>query len=185
MTVAVLAAGASIRFGEPKQLASYGSETLISHAVRTAAASGANRVLVVLGSNAEAIAPEVPAPATILLNETWEEGMASSIRLAAEKTTDDILLITLCDQPLVTAEHLRLLAELAAEHPIVATRYGEVLGVPCAFRSEVFPLLNILQGEEGARNFIRSTHAGAASVPFDGATVDVDTPEDLHRLPPA
>ena len=48
----------------------------------------------------------------LLLNDDWEEGLASSIRagvkaVQAEAPTAEGLLLMTCDQPRVTAEHLR------------------------------------------------------------------------------
>ena len=51
IAVVVLAAGASRRMGTPKQLLSWGNDTLLKHAIKTAENSKANKVIVVLGAN--------------------------------------------------------------------------------------------------------------------------------------
>jgi len=55
----VLAAGASRRLGQPKQLLMHGGETLLMRAVRLANQAGATPVLTILGANIEAIRDSV------------------------------------------------------------------------------------------------------------------------------
>jgi len=75
----ILAAGASRRLGRPKQLVRLGGESLLRRTVRAALAC--DPVLVVLGSQAEAMAADLAGlPVIQVLNRDWEEGMASSIR---------------------------------------------------------------------------------------------------------
>ena len=80
----LLAAGASTRLGEPKQLARLGGETLLERAIRTAREAGC-APLVVLGCEAQRIAREpwmrgVP----YVINEDWPEGMGTSIAIGAK-----------------------------------------------------------------------------------------------------
>ena len=56
----VLAAGASSRLGQPKQLLVHGGETLIERAIRLANEAGVTPVLAVLGAHYERICATVP-----------------------------------------------------------------------------------------------------------------------------
>ena len=104
-------------------------------------------------------------------NPEAEEGMASSIRAGISSAPPDSrLLITLCDQPLVTAEHLRAL--IAVDAPIVATGYSGIAGVPAVFAPELLPELLALRGDVGARSIIE--RRGAVVIPFEAAAHDVD-----------
>lgn len=68
-----LAAGASRRLGEPKQLLRFRGEALLARAIRTAAEAGAMPVLTVLGAHTECIRQSIDlAPATQVINRAWE-----------------------------------------------------------------------------------------------------------------
>ncbi|HEX6097216.1 MAG TPA: nucleotidyltransferase family protein [Thermoanaerobaculia bacterium] len=156
----VLAAGFSRRLGRPKQSLVFEGETLLDRATRIAR-EVADDVVVVTREN----------------NPGAEEGMASSIRTGVSLAGPDArLLITLCDQPLVTADHLRAL--IAVDAPIVATGYAGIAGVPAVFAPELVPELLALRGDRGARALIEEH--GARVVFFEEAAVDVDTRSDIE-----
>ena len=144
----VLAAGASERLGRPKQLVVYRGKPLLRHAVDAALAAGVGPVLVVLGHEAERIAPaRAGLGVGIVINGEWRAGLggsvAAGVRAAAglEPAVAGVLLLA-CDQPLVTPELLRSLAAgLAAGAPVAAAGYGGSLGVPAAFERSLFPAL--------------------------------------------
>ena len=171
MTAAVvLAAGASTRLGEPKQLVVLAGETLLERAVRTARDAGCWPVVVVLGAEAVRIRERCAlGGATVLVNEAWPEGMASSIRIGvgALGGADGVVLMT-CDQPAVTAEHLRA---LSASGQVTASAYAGRRGVPAYFPVATFPALLELRGDAGARELLRA----AAVVDLPGGELDVDT----------
>ena len=123
----VLAAGASVRLGEPKQLVTIAGETLLERAVRAAREAGCSPVVVVLGADAERIAEQCDlSDAVVVVNDAWSEGMASSIRVGvgALQDADGVVLMT-CDQPAVSAAHLRALLQAFMDDPEIA--HGKVL----------------------------------------------------------
>ena len=170
----VLAAGASVRLGEPKQLVVIAGETLLERAVQTAREAGCAPVVVVLGAEAERIRERCDfGSAVVTVNEAWEEGMASSIRagVGAVGGADGVVLMT-CDQPAVTVEHL---LALTAAGEVTASAYSGRRGVPAYFPAASFPALVRLTGDAGARELLR----GAATVELIGGELDVDTVTDL------
>ncbi len=179
MTAAVvLAAGASVRLGEPKQMVRLAGETLLERAVRTAREAGCLPVVVVLGADAEPIAAQCDlSDAVVAINDAWSEGMASSIRLGVRtlgmiaKEADGVVLMT-CDQPAVTAEHLRALMKSGEA---TASVYAERRGVPAYLPASSFAQLMELHGDSGARDLLRE----AASVELANGELDIDTVEDL------
>jgi len=184
----VLAAGASRRLGQPKQLLILDGETLLARSVRLAFEAGAAQVLVVVGAQAELIGADVPAGiAAVVMNDEWEQGIASSIH-AGVKAIDGVargVLILACDQPRLSAEHLRGLIETFAaqgEASIVASTYAGVLGIPAVFPRETFADLLALSGDKGARALLMQPPCPLIVLAFDGGEVDIDEPDDLAQL---
>jgi CTP:molybdopterin cytidylyltransferase MocA len=108
-------------------------------------------------------------------NQQWQEGMASSIRAGvnAAPGADGILLMT-CDQPAVTAAHLRTL--IAADR-VCASAYSGRRGVPAYFPAALFPDLLRLTGDTGARGLLQD----APAIELAGGDLDVDTGEQLSH----
>jgi CTP:molybdopterin cytidylyltransferase MocA len=160
----VLAAGSSTRLGRPKQHIVIDGETLLQRAARMAR-SVADEVIVVTGQ----------------INPDAAEGIASSIRTGVRLAGNDArILITLCDQPLVTVEHLRALLDVGA--PIVATGYAGIAGVPAVFAPSLVPYLLALRGDRGARAVIEAHRDITTVVPFEDASLDIDREEDVRAL---
>jgi CTP:molybdopterin cytidylyltransferase MocA len=187
----VLAAGASRRLGQPKQLLTYGGETLLDRAIRLAGEAGAAPVLTVLGSNREVILASADLnPAVPVINNDWERGIATSIHAGLESLDAiaphaNAALILSCDQPRLTADHLRELIETfatQAEPSIVASTYAGVVGIPAVFPRIAFPHLLALRGDKGARAILAQPPCPLISVTFSGGEVDIDQPEDLALL---
>jgi len=174
----VLAAGASTRLGQPKQLVTLGGERLLERAVRVARQAECDPVVVVLGASAEKILAECNlALASVVLNPHWSEGLASSIRRGVETIAGccDAAILMTCDQPAVTAAHLRRLIEGSREAP-VASSYAGRRGVPACFQAAQFAELVRLSGEEGARRLLHL----APVIELPGGELDIDTPLTLE-----
>jgi molybdenum cofactor cytidylyltransferase len=187
----LLAAGASRRLGEPKQLVRFGGETLLKRAVRLAEEAGASPVITVLGAHFFEICAAIPQHDSIrVFNDQWEQGIASSIHaglgaLAAMKSAMAGVLILPCDQPRLTAAHLKTLLGAFASRSagaIVASRYAETLGIPAVFPRSVFPRLLKLRGDQGARALLAKPPCELIAEDFAGGAIDIDTPEDLAQL---
>jgi molybdenum cofactor cytidylyltransferase len=188
--VVLLAAGASVRMGAPKQLIEVDGKALLVRAVEAALASAAWPVIVVLGANAEKIRPLLARlPVLVAENPAWTEGMASSLRAGVDTLRTfsralDGALVAVADQPAFSAEVIARLvtARRETERGIVAARYAGRLGVPALFGCEHFAALAALTGEEGARHFLAAHVTEAAAVDLPELAVDLDTPEDVARL---
>ncbi len=182
----VLAAGASSRLGQPKQLVTLDGELLLDRAIRIAHEAGAAPVFVVLGAEFQRMLQVLegnPFAPRILINKAWRGGMASSIALgatAAERAGVDDLLILSCDQPAVTPEHLRRLAVTSNREHVVASYYREHRGIPALFPEFAFHALQELTGDSGARELLQD--AAVLTVALPGGEFDVDTPKHLEEL---
>lgn len=176
----VLAAGASRRLGSPKQLEMLGDETLLERTVRVAREAGCSPIIVVLGAeHVQVMRNSVLGDIVPIINDQWEEGMGSSIRLGVRacgfvaKAAEGVVVMT-CDQPAVTANHLRL---LMARQEVKASRYEGRNGVPAFFPKKYFEELMVLGGDVGARDLLGS----ARFVELESGELDVDTAVDLKR----
>lgn len=183
----VLAAGASSRFGSPKQLVRVQGRPLLHRAVANAVEVAGQAVTVVLGAHAAELAPLLGhSPASVVINREWSEGIASSIRAAIARLPAgcDGVLLTLADQAAVTADDLRRLAGVWRRQPlhIAASRYDATLGVPAVFPRVDFPALAELRGDRGARDILRRCADRVVGVELANAGIDIDTPEDLLKL---
>ena len=173
----ILAAGASTRLGEPKQLVTLAGERLLERAIRIAREAGCAPVIAVLGSDAQRIADECTLTgAQVIVNETWSEGMAASIRagVRAIRYLADAAIVMTCDQPAVTSEHLKQLMAIGLADT-VASHYDGRAGVPACFPATCFDDLLSLRGDAGARHLLAS--AQTINLPQGG--LDIDTPSAL------
>jgi CTP:molybdopterin cytidylyltransferase MocA len=175
----ILAAGGSSRMGEPKPLLELDGEPLVSRAVRTVRAAGADP-LVVLGHGASQITPHV-RDAQSVVNAHWRAGMSASLRLAVSRLPDQAIrtLVLTVDQPDVDADLLGLLLDACRQGADAAgTRYPDAsVGVPACFNATLFARLTTTSGDSGAREVLRSGQFDIAAIDAPNQTIDVDTPE--------
>jgi len=188
--ILILAAGASRRLGQPKQLLNYRGKPLIRHMAEVAIQSGCQPVGIVLGADAKTIAPHLAnLDIHIIHNEQWQTGMASSIRCGLRRVVTitpelEAIVLMVCDQLFVSADLIRQLIEQhqATNCAIAAAKYAEMLGVPALFHHTLFPALAALQGDVGAKAIICQHRSQAVSIPFAEGAIDLDCPQDLKQL---
>jgi nicotine blue oxidoreductase len=181
----VLAAGAGSRFlGEThKLLSSFRGRPLVLWAVEAAleaVGAGIDGVAVVTG--ATELAGVLPPGVTLLINEDWESGQASSLRSGLDWCLAEgyeAAVVGLADQPLVPPSAWRAVAA-ARQAPIAAASYGGRRRNPVRLDRSVWALLPS-EGDEGARVVMRQHPEMVAEVACDGNPADVDTLEDLAQ----
>jgi molybdenum cofactor cytidylyltransferase len=183
----VLAAGASTRFGSAKQLVRLAGRPLLHTVVTRASEVTGNALIVVLGSGAAQLAPLLKhSPGSVVINQEWREGLASSIRAGVARlpAACSAVMLLLADQAAVTAEDLRRLAGSWRKQPqhMAAALYSGTCGAPAIFPRSSFRSLSELRGDTGARALLVRNPDRVVRVPMPSAAVDVDTPEDLLAL---
>lgn len=180
----VLAAGGSTRLGQPKQLLTRDGEALVHRAARLALASGASRVLVIVGAHAKEVRAALgDLPVECLVNTAWQAGMAGSVRLAAEALTrnEGATLLMACDQPALELPHLQAL-QSAAQHSVAgtaATRFGDRIGIPALVSPAMLRQAWALDGDRGLRDVLNAAGADVAACEAPELAHDIDTPDDI------
>ncbi len=143
------------------------------------AAAGLDETIVVVG--ATELGDLLPEDVTVVRNECWEEGLASSLRVACAVAGDhghDAVVVALGDQPMLEPGAWREVARSGA--PVACATYGGERGHPVRLSSEVWLLLPVT-GEEGARALLRLRPELVREVACEGRAADIDTLEDLER----
>ena len=187
--VILLAAGASARLGEPKQMLHFQGETLLRRMAKSALGVS-NKVVVTLGAQIEITRKEIEdLPVEIAGNEDWQSGMSGSIKAGLKKFLDDAdelqaVVVMVCDQPFVNEKLLGKIITTFQETaaPVVACAYQNTLGVPALFSAKLFPELLALDAQTGAKRLIKKYAAQTAAVSFPEGEFDIDTPNDYENL---
>lgn len=187
--VIILAAGASRRMGQPKQLLPVSGHPLLRGVARAAVDARVGPVCVVLGANAEKIRPSLDGlMVDTIVNDAWEEGMGASIRAGLTAMAHLLpalrgIIVALGDQPGMSAAHLLRLIQTQYDSgkSIVASRCAGKLSPPVWFAPTHFPALRTLCGDAGARALLQANPRETAVVDADDLS-DLDTPDDYAEF---
>lgn len=188
----VLAAGRSRRLGRTKQLEPWGTSNLLGHVVARTLEFPVDEVWVVLGHNTDQILEDTDlGDAYVIENLEWEEGIASSLRVALDALTRlsrcDQALIVIGDQPDVPVETV---AELLRSHakagkPVTIPKYRYSWGNPVVVNRSLWARVMSLEGDEGAKRLWQAHPEWINEVWFsESAPRDVDTEADVDELKP-
>jgi molybdenum cofactor cytidylyltransferase len=191
----ILAAGASTRLGQPKQLLEWRGEPFVRAVARTALQAGLDPVIVVTGAHGDPVEAALAGiPVRVVRNTEWEEGQASSIRAglsALEKSQETPrapftggAIFLLVDQPQVTIGLLKALMETHAAglQSIVAPLVLDQRANPVLFDRRTFPDLRELRGDVGGRAIFGNHRVEYLPWHDQRLLLDVDTPEAYARL---
>ncbi len=182
----VLAAGGSRRLGRPKQLLTRGGETLVHRAVRMASLTQPQRLILVAGAQADEMRKAVAdLRVEILVNNDWQEGLASSLRAVAGTLDENASALILgCDQPALEQSHLQRLLSGAAVSAsgCAATLHGTAWGIPAMASAAVLREAHGLQGDSGLRGALqRVPPESIYLLEAIELEFDLDTPADLEK----
>jgi CTP:molybdopterin cytidylyltransferase MocA len=184
----ILAAGGGLRFNANDPNATLGAklfaliqdEPVLAWAIAPALDAHFDEVIVVAGAaNVEAI---VPDGVTLLQNDHWPQGLASSLRVGlawCHTQGHGRAVVGLGDSPGLTKEAWSAVRD-APGGPIVFATYDGRRGHPVRLDAEVWPHLPD-RGEEGARALVRRRPELAIDVACVGEPADIDTPTDLQQ----
>ncbi len=188
--VMIMAAGASRRLGQSKQLLEYKGDTLIRKISKEAIQANCGNVTVITGFDHEKIENEITdLDLNVFFNKEWEEGLGASIRNGLAYILDrnpntNALLLSMVDQPFVDAAHLKKLVNAydSARSMIIASAYSGTFGVPVLIDSFYFDLLSKLKGDEGGKKILANYIKNIVEIPFMDGAIDIDEKKDLKSL---
>lgn len=185
----VLSAGESSRMGRPKALLPIDGQTFIEKIAAALKQAGLEKIIVVLGYNAEAMRQKIAhLPVTILVNSDYQKGQLASLQVALRHLLADEscrgVLVHLVDHPYINADLVKLLMERFENSgkSIVVPRFNGKRGHPVFFARSLFDELLNAPMDQGAKAVVNAHREETLEVDtaHEGITVDIDTPE-LYR----
>ncbi len=186
----ILAAGTSSRFDQgPKLNAEYQGRALLRRACDAVVASRVDEAIVVLGGDADLLRHHCTATGLETIeNPDHALGQSTSLQcgLKAVPASAQGCLFVAADQPLLSAEHINQVLDLAtsSDSIVQATADPGSKGTPVYFPRRYFAQLRATRGDEGGRQVLRSLPTQevlSATVPAD-ALLDIDRGSDLKEL---
>ncbi|QXP65806.1 NTP transferase domain-containing protein [Polaribacter sp. AHE13PA] len=189
IAVLVLAAGKSSRMNSIKQLEKVNHKTLLEHTLEKTQRIYASTIFCVLGANADKIKSEVSTRnVQFIENTNFEDGLSSSIvsgiqHFKQNNFNFEAIFILLADQPAIDVAYIEDMLHLFEQHKdkIIASNYGEKLGVPVIFPKKYFSDIFLIKGDKGAKEFINKKKNEIICSTIPTNFLDIDTREDLQR----
>jgi molybdenum cofactor cytidylyltransferase len=189
----ILAAGASTRFGQPKQLLQLNSKYMVEWVLEAALRTRLKRIILVLGyahqKIQQALGQKLNHPKLqIEINPHYKDGQSGSLQigLSCVRDTYPAVMFLLADQPLVDAVTLNfLLKQFWSSHQTICVpSFAGKIGNPCIFSSYFYPQIMQISGDIGARRIIKANPKQVHEVPIQNPHffLDIDTPADLEKI---
>ncbi len=189
----VLAAGSSVRLGQPKQLIRFQCKSLLRWVLEAALASRLEHTVLVLGHEAAPITEALGDLArhphlAVLVNNRYQDGQGTSLQagLRAIQRRFSAVMFLLGDQPLVGTGTINTLLTqfLASDKDICVPVCRGKRANPTIFSRRFYDRIFSISGDTGARALIDNHPEDVLRVPFDDPSrfLDVDDQDDLDRL---
>ncbi len=185
----VLAAGTSIRMGQPKPLLSINDRPLLDPVLDTVRRSRVDEIVVVLGHAADRVRKAVPLHGTVVVeNPDYERGMSTSLQagIRSADSAAEAFLVVLGDQPFVSSETIDALVgswKRGGARILIPTFLGK-RGNPVLVDRSLAGEVDTIRGDTGCRALFHDHPQDIREVPVDdpGILVDIDTPNQLENL---
>jgi molybdenum cofactor cytidylyltransferase len=189
----ILAAGASTRFGKPKQIQRLKNKCLIEWVLNTALNSDLNRIVLVLGYAHQEILHtlgEISRHSKLLIaiNRQYKEGQSNSLHIGLSKVKDDYpaVMFLMGDQPMLNSATINILLERfwASDRDVCVPIYQGKRKTPTIFGRRFYTRLMKIKGDVGARQLIDDHPDRVLAVEIENPICffDIDTPQDFERL---
>lgn len=186
----VLAADVGSGFEHCKYLADFRGTSLIESVVGEARTWPVDRVIVVLGPDAETILARTDlGDVTVVIDLEWQEGEAAALRVGIDTLYRleeyDTVVLAYADHPGSRRDEVaRLLDEYREGHrPAVVPKFRYVQGHPVVLGETLWPRLISMEGTAGFDQILQTHPDWVEEVWFDRLpTPRVRTPEDLEDV---
>ena len=189
----ILAAGASTRFGQPKQLLRLKDRYLIEWVLDAALNSKLSRIVLVLGYAHQKVLKALDeklqhSKLYIEINPQYNKGQSHSLRVGLSKVKDDFaaVMFLLGDQPMLNSATINILLEKfwAAEKDVCVPFYRGKRKTPAIFGRRFYAQLMDIKGDRGARQLIDENPDRVLTVEMDNPLCffDIDTQQDFENL---
>jgi len=189
----ILAAGASTRFGEPKQLLRLKDKCLLEWVLDAALNSELNRIVLVLGYAHQKILQALGEKSQhskllVVTNPQYLKGQSLSLHIGLSKVKDDYpaVMFLLGDQPMLNSATINILLERfwAAEKDVCVPFYRGKRKTPVIFGRRFYTRLMGIKGDRGARQLIDKNPDRVLTVELDNPLFfyDIDTQQDFEDL---
>ena len=175
--------------GRPKALLPIDGQTFIDRIVGALKQGGVERIVVVLGFNAEELRRRIThLPVEILVNPDYQQGQLSSLQVAVrhlQAAKDCVgMMVHLVDHPYIDPKLVRLMLQRfdGSKFSIVVPRHQGKRGHPVIFSRPLFDELLNAPLDQGAKTVVNAHRQDTLEIDTDdvGITLDIDTPE-LYR----
>jgi molybdenum cofactor cytidylyltransferase len=187
IAVLILAAGKSSRMNRIKQLEKINGETLLDITLEKVNSLFSENVFCVLGANYDEIKQGITSKnITFINNKNFEKGLSASVvsgvnYFIENKLNFNGIFILLADQPAIEIPYLKSMLKLFKknDNTIIASNYGNELGVPAIFPEKYFTELLLIKGDKGAKKFINQRKNEVLYPKKSTNLFDIDTKKDL------
>ena len=189
----ILAAGASTRFGQPKQLVRFKDRYLIEWVLDAAIHSKLSRIVVVLGASHQKIMQTLDqqlqhSKIQIEINPEFKQGQSTSLRAGLSIVKDHFaaVMFLLADQPMLNSATINALLESfwSSDKDICVPVCRGSRKNPTLFSRHFYRQLMRLEGDHGGRQLIDANRHQVLEIEMDDPLCffDVDTHKDLEQL---
>ena len=185
----VLAAGQSVRMGQPKMLLEWGKTTVVGKVVQSLLDSGISQIVVVTGGVRAGVEQALAEKKVeCVYNPQYANGeMLNSLRVGVRALPDtcQAFLLVLGDQPQMETRVVKQVIEdyQANQNALIVPSYQMRRGHPWLVDRELWPALLDMPSDATMRDFIQIHSSEIHYIEVDSPSVlkDVDTVEDYLR----
>jgi molybdenum cofactor cytidylyltransferase len=189
----ILAAGASVRFGQLKQLIRLRGKYLVEWVLDAALKSRLDTVVLILGHEYQSILKALGAKARhpnleLVINHRYREGQSSSLKagLKSVRKAFSSVMYLLADQPMINSNTIELLLDQfhGSDKDICVPVFEGKRGNPTIFKRPIYEEIMMIDGDIGARNIICKNPERVLYVEIKDPLcfLDIDSRDDLEYL---